>query len=102
MTKRNKIHKYLAERDGLVCWICGIPIEEKMLMVRCSELGNNSLAASRDHVIPVSKGGGNARSNLRLAHCSCNTRRADRELTPEITAWCRKTVERINRERKKK
>ena len=102
MVKRNRIHKKLAERDGLLCWICELPIEEKMLMVRCSEINNNSLAASRDHVVPVSKGGGNALTNLRLSHAACNCRRADQDITDEIRAWCRRTVERLKRERKKK
>jgi 5-methylcytosine-specific restriction endonuclease McrA len=52
-------------------WTCGI----------CGERVNPSLehphprAASLDHVIPVSQGGGNEPANLRLTHLVCNLRR---------------------------
>lgn len=58
---------YMAMRDamlrgGPLCWICEKP-------------GADTI----DHVIPLSKGGGNDPGNLRPAHRACNTRKADHE-----------------------
>lgn len=101
MLKRNKTIKRIIERDGTRCWICGEEIASNLLMVRYSQLGNNSLAANKDHVIPVSKGGKNHLDNLKLSHAACNSRRADRDITPELVEWCRKTVARIKSEKKR-
>jgi ribosomal protein L24E len=51
----------ICERDRWVCHLCGD-------MVTLD-------TASRDHVVPVSRGGPNTADNLRLAHLSCNARR---------------------------
>jgi 5-methylcytosine-specific restriction endonuclease McrA len=53
----------LMARDGYRCWLCGLPVTRRR--------------ASRDHVIPRSKGGKNRASNLRLAHRRCNQRRGN-------------------------
>lgn len=45
------------EQKG-ICWLCDQP------------MGIHE--ATRDHVLPRSKGGGNERANLRLAHEVCN------------------------------
>jgi 5-methylcytosine-specific restriction endonuclease McrA len=44
------------------CWLCGKPATP-----------DDPLTA--DHVIPIDEGGTNARTNLRAAHSSCNSRR---------------------------
>lgn len=49
-------------------WICGI----------CGKLVESIDDASRDHIIPISLGGHNGPSNIRLAHKICNTKRANR------------------------
>lgn len=46
-----------------VCAICGKPVKFKKMTV--------------DHIVPLSKGGTNDRSNLQLAHLSCNRAKAD-------------------------
>jgi hypothetical protein len=53
------------ERDGWHCQYCG-------LRITCREEG------TCDHVIPVSLGGSNEDSNLRLACRSCNSTKGDR------------------------
>lgn len=97
MKRRNKKARELAERLGPRCWICGYVVPQ--LETREEDLHNNSLAASVDHVVPVSLGGSRDPENLRLSHRCCNVRRANREVTPGIEAWCRRTVERLWREK---
>lgn len=60
----------LVKRDGVLCWICGrfMPEEDRTF----------------DHVIPRSKGGTGALTNLRLAHKRCNSKRGDKD-PPNVT-----------------
>jgi len=53
-------------RDGMVCHLCSLPVSKKEF--------------SLDHVVPISKGGRHAESNLRVAHVLCNARRGNRSL----------------------
>lgn len=41
-------------------------------------------SASRDHVIPVSKGGGNEPENLVLSCKVCNAERGDKPIDPRV------------------
>lgn len=50
---------HLIKKYGAVCYICGEPFE-KMKDI------------TLDHHVPVSKGGDNSLTNLRLAHSNCN------------------------------
>lgn len=59
----------LWRRDGGTCWICGE--------------GCDRVDATRDHVVPWSRGGRDGWGNLRLAHGWCNQSRDDAELTAE-------------------
>lgn len=57
-----RVRAMVLERDGYVCWLCGLP-------------GANSV----DHVLPVSKGGAtHDPANLRSAHFSCNSKRGNK------------------------
>lgn len=62
--KRRKRSNYIQHRQrlyhvyGSICWLCGEPN-----------------AAQIDHVIPLSQGGSNDFTNLRLAHDECNLAR---------------------------
>jgi 5-methylcytosine-specific restriction endonuclease McrA len=58
-----KIH----ERDRGRCWLCRRPV--------------SLIAASLDHVIPLSKGGKHEYTNARIAHLTCNSRKSARVLT---------------------
>jgi hypothetical protein len=59
------------ERDGWKCQICGKKVNRLLD-------GSHPMAASLDHIIPLSKGGRHEPSNVRLAHRKCNTAKADR------------------------
>ena len=59
----------VARRDRWICWLCGERVDPR---------ASGKRRATRDHVIPRSKGGPDALSNLRLAHYSCNSRRGDK------------------------
>lgn len=62
----------IIRRDGGVCHLCGKPG-----------------ADTADHLIPHSRGGSDAPSNLRAAHIDCNRRRGTRpveEVRAEIEA----------------
>ena len=59
------------ERDGFVCGICNEPVD---MEVRYPD----AMSASLDHVIPLSRGGGHVRANVRLAHLGCNARKCAR------------------------
>lgn len=54
---------YLAQPKHGVCYLCGEPG-----------------ADTREHVIPLSKGGTNEPSNIRPAHRACNSGKGNREL----------------------
>lgn len=55
-------------RDGWLCWLCGGSVRRRMLK-------RDPLGPSIDHVVPISRGGVDAPSNVRLAHLICNIRR---------------------------
>ena len=63
-------HLELFERDN---WICGICKEEINPRYRFPHL----MAATVDHIIPISKGGTHTWSNTRAAHAKCNFTRGD-------------------------
>jgi 5-methylcytosine-specific restriction endonuclease McrA len=54
----------LYERDGGLCHICERAVRRE--------------DAEPDHVIPLSRGGSNDATNVKLAHVSCNRRKSDK------------------------
>lgn len=60
------------ERDGWRCGICGLPVNP-------ARRYPDQSCASLDHIIPLSKGGAHTKTNCRLAHLGCNTRRQANE-----------------------
>jgi 5-methylcytosine-specific restriction endonuclease McrA len=56
---------YLRERDGDVCQLCGLPVVDEPFP--------HPLSPTFDHIMPLSQGGLHERSNLQLAHFSCNS-----------------------------
>ena len=61
-------------RDKGICGICGNPVPHP---TQALEGRARRLAATRDHILPKSKGGTDKSSNLRLAHYACNSRRGN-------------------------
>lgn len=59
------------ERDGWTCGLCRRPIDRWRSMP-------DVMAASLDHVIPLSLGGSHTRRNSRASHFGCNARRGNR------------------------
>lgn len=65
------IRQRLIAEHGMVCALCGKPIEsEKELTV--------------DHIIPRAMGGATIYGNCQLAHKSCNLRKGNKYIDPEI------------------
>lgn len=68
--KRGNSHEpyaetYIYERDGWICGICGRKINKRLKRP-------NLLSKSIDHIIPLSKGGADAPTNVQAAHLRCN------------------------------
>lgn len=59
----------LMARDKGLCHICGRTVDRRK--------------ATRDHVIPKSKGGKGTDDNIRLAHWRCNQIKSDKETNDE-------------------
>lgn len=55
----------IAERDGWRCQLCGGRVSKTRTFP-------DPLAASLDHILPVSLGGSNEPSNVQLVHLRCN------------------------------
>jgi 5-methylcytosine-specific restriction endonuclease McrA len=56
------------ERDGWICWLCREAVDPALRWP-------DGRSASLDHVVPLSQGGVDDESNLRLAHLDCNAAR---------------------------
>lgn len=63
---------FLAKRDGLLCRICGDPVDMESRLP-------DPFCPSVDHIIPRARGGTNEPDNLQLAHLWCNQVKKDRE-----------------------
>ena len=63
--QRIKVSEVYKEAHG-VCSICGLPVPTGLDR-------NNMWSATRDHLIPLSKGGSHCLSNCQLAHRICNS-----------------------------
>lgn len=48
----------LVQRDGLLCGVCGFEMDIEEITI--------------DHIIPLTRGGTDEATNLRLAHAKCN------------------------------
>ena len=61
---------WLRRRDGDACHLCG-------LAMTFARAGRSPDDATIDHIVPKSAGGGDAATNLRLAHKRCNEARGN-------------------------
>lgn len=69
--------KTIGNRDNWTCHLCRLPVDPN---------GAGERQPSVDHLVPRSKGGRNANSNLALAHRGCNMARADGPLPQQEEA----------------
>lgn len=65
---RGMTRRQIAERDGWKCHLCGELVPDRPYAA-------HPLDPTMDHLLPVSRGGTDHPSNLRLAHNKCNTDR---------------------------
>lgn len=65
--QRELLLQFLIERDGSDCYLCKRPID-----LTITDLNTDDDAVTIDHVMPLSKGGANSPSNVKLAHRGCN------------------------------
>lgn len=85
--KRKTIRAKVLKRDKYTCRYCGRRLVERSLVTGGKYLGgliyDGTNAATVDHVIPVSKGGGFTEKNLVAACNKCNGEKSDKLLEPE-------------------
>jgi 5-methylcytosine-specific restriction endonuclease McrA len=65
--RMSRLRRLLPAQGGL-CPLCGGPVD-------LTRVG--PWRPTLDHIVPLSKGGDNAMSNLQVAHWVCNNRRGD-------------------------
>ena len=75
--------KRLWARDGGKCALCG-----KRVDINLHRGGNGTcpdkMSATVDHIIPISKGGDHAWTNVQLAHFTCNNKRGNRGIAQTL------------------
>src|SRR5690625_189169 len=65
----------IAERDGYTCQLCGGQVDMEL---KWPDPGFPSI----DHVIPLSRGGSDLKTNIQLAHLRCNIAKGDQVQAP--------------------
>jgi hypothetical protein len=60
----------IGERDDWTCGICSEPVDQT---VSCP----HPMAATVDHIVPISRGGAHTLANVQIAHMVCNSRKRD-------------------------
>jgi hypothetical protein len=70
-TTRRVYFAYICERDRWRCHVCGKRVSIK-------HEAPHPLAPTRDHIIPLARGGTHESANVKLAHYGCNSARGDR------------------------
>lgn len=64
------------ERDGWTCGICREPVDRRLKHP-------DHMAASLDHIVPLSRGGAHTVENCQCSHWICNSRKTDRLIVCE-------------------
>lgn len=73
-------NREIFERDGWECRVCGDSVDQSVRWP-------HPLSATLDHILPVSKGGPHARSNVQLAHAFCNLSKSDGEVERAVASF---------------
>lgn len=81
---KSKYYRHLYEKQNGRCYLCG----NEMRVVE----------ATRDHVMPVSRGGPKGRDNILLTHGSCNLEKDNRLPTSEELAYLAKITEQMEKD----
>lgn len=91
--KRNKIRKRVKdftgydstltvekvyEKDNGICYLCGKPCDWNDYKIIDNAFIAGPHYPSRDHVVPLSRGGRHIYNNIRLAHMICNSLKSDK------------------------
>ena len=63
----------IAERDGWRCQLCKKKVDRRLKYPHV-------MSMSIDHIVPISQGGTDVRSNVQLAHLACNMSKGNRTL----------------------
>jgi 5-methylcytosine-specific restriction endonuclease McrA len=61
-------HNEIAQRDGWRCQLCKKKVDRRLKYPHL-------MSMSIDHIVPISRGGTDVRSNVQLAHFSCNSKK---------------------------
>lgn len=64
-------------RDGWTCQLCYQPIDQNIAWP-------DPMSPSIDHIIPLSKGGAHALSNVQSAHLGCNSSKGDKDMVDVV------------------
>lgn len=72
----------LYQRDRGVCAICGEICNYEDYATKDGHFVAGNTYPSIDHIVPLSKGGSHAWSNIQLAHRRCNTLKSDQIIAP--------------------
>jgi 5-methylcytosine-specific restriction endonuclease McrA len=65
-------HLEIFDRDGWVCQLCLEPVDPKLP-------ARNPMCATLDHVIPMEEGGPHLKTNVQLAHLTCNSKKSNQK-----------------------
>ncbi len=69
-------------RDGWTCQLCHEPIDRAIAWP-------HPKSPSIDHIVPLSRGGAHALSNVQSAHLGCNSSKRDRDMEAAVTLLTR-------------
>lgn len=77
--ERRKLARMVFEREGGACFYCDEPVsmEARVYLSTDFKLARLNGAATVDHIIPQSRGGGDTMGNIVCACLECNTERGD-------------------------
>lgn len=70
--------KRIARRDKNLCQLCGRPVDWNDYVIKDGVQICGDYYPSRDHIIPISKGGLHKWDNVQLAHRICNIKKSNR------------------------